>query len=98
MARTEAVRTELERGGTDSGEVANDESEHDTMVAEIRREQTELAEIEGALTRLRLGTYGLCEATGVPIETERLRVLPSTRYCAAAAAARERASQPQTRA
>ncbi len=95
--RFEAVRAGGERGGTDSGDDASDESEHETLVAEIRQERTELAEVEAALARIRLGTYGVCERSGVAIEPERLRALPWTRYSAAEAARRERESRRQPR-
>lgn len=85
-----AVRAGNECGGTDSIEVASSEAEHDTLFAEIRHEHAELAEIEAALARLRLGTYGVCELTGAPIEPARLRALPWTRYSAIAAAKLER--------
>ena len=85
-----AVRAGNERGGTDSIEVASSEAEHDTLFAEIGHEQAELAEIEAALTRLRLGTYGVCELSGAPIEAARLRALSWTRYSVIAAAKLER--------
>ncbi len=97
-ARLDAVRVGLERGGTDSGEVANDEAEHGTLLAEIRQERTELAEIEAALERLRAGSYGICEATGASIEPERLRALPWTRLGATAAATRERSIKARAQA
>lgn len=39
------------------------------------------AEVAFALARLDAGTYGTCEACGVPIAPERLEVVPATRYC-----------------
>jgi RNA polymerase-binding transcription factor DksA len=41
--------------------------------------ETELAEIEAALTRLDDGTYGIDEVTGAPIDPERLDALPTAR-------------------
>ncbi|MBN1580959.1 MAG: TraR/DksA C4-type zinc finger protein [Anaerolineae bacterium] len=34
-----------------------------------------------ALTRLRQGTYGVCEQCGQPIHPDRLTVLPETKLC-----------------
>jgi RNA polymerase-binding transcription factor DksA len=75
----------LERGGTDCVDTADGACELDTLRAEIALEGAELTEIDAALERLRLGTYGLCEATGGPIEPARLRAVPWTRFSATAA-------------
>jgi RNA polymerase-binding transcription factor DksA len=83
-------RTPVERGGTDAVDVANDESDHVRLLAQISQEQTELTEVEAALERIKAGTYGACEITGKPIAAERLRAIPWTRLSQKAAAARER--------
>lgn len=74
----QASRVPFDRTG-DPVDVANEKQEHDTLLAEIRREDTEVAEIDAALRRIRDGTYGICEMTGRPIGDQRLRVLPWTR-------------------
>ncbi|MDR1255489.1 MAG: hypothetical protein LBJ94_00985 [Puniceicoccales bacterium] len=43
-------------------------------------EQEALTEIERAIERIHRSTYGICELTGVPIEAERLEVVPFTRF------------------
>lgn len=83
--RTKAIRTPLPHGGADSVDIANDEADHSTMLAEISLEAAELLEVEAALERIRAGTYGNCEVTGQPIAPERLRAIPWTRRCVAAA-------------
>jgi DnaK suppressor protein len=40
-----------------------------------------LAQIDRALGRLALGTYGICERCGKPIGAERLRARPSATLC-----------------
>ena len=60
--------------------------ERDELVAELSLEEVELAEVEAALTRIQEGKYGVCEATGAPIDPERLRAIPWTRFTQAAAA------------
>ncbi len=40
-----------------------------------------LAEVDAALARIDQGTFGLCEVCHDPIEPERLRVDPTTRFC-----------------
>lgn len=50
-----------------------------------------LAEVDHALTKFDLGTYGICEDTGVPIAEARLERLPYARYTVAAQEKREKA-------
>ena len=76
---TSEVRTTLERGGEDDIDRANDKSERDTLLAEIRVEEAELSEVDAALERIRRGTYGICEITGRQISAARLRAIPWTR-------------------
>lgn len=40
-----------------------------------------LGEVEGALERLRKGTYGICESCKKPISERRLSALPEARLC-----------------
>jgi len=40
-----------------------------------------LREVEGALERLRDGTYGTCMECGMPVSRKRLEALPWARYC-----------------
>jgi len=40
-----------------------------------------LAEVDAALRRMELGSYGLCEVCHDPVETERLIADPLTRFC-----------------
>jgi DnaK suppressor protein len=40
-----------------------------------------LTEVEAALGRLHAGFYGICEGCAKVISTERLEVLPMSRYC-----------------
>lgn len=86
-------RTPMERGGTDVVDVANDESEHVRLLAQMSQEQTELTEVEAALERIKAGTYGVCEITGEPIGAERLRAIPWTRLSQKAAVEREQSGK-----
>jgi DnaK suppressor protein len=92
-----AVRVPHERGGTDLLDFAEDETELTTLRAELALEETELSAIDAALKRLQDGTYGTCEATGVPIAPERLRALPWTPLSKDAAAQIERANGSRRR-
>jgi DnaK suppressor protein len=82
--------TPLPRGGNDTTDVAEQEIERETLLAELAHEQAELMEVEAALQRIQRGTYGICEATGLRISAERLRAVPWTRYCQSAAQRRDR--------
>lgn len=86
-----AGREPFEREGADAVDRATDETEDNTVRAELVREGRELAEVEAALGRLAAGTYGICEATGMPISAQRLRALPWTRWSKGAAERRESA-------
>jgi len=70
---------------SDFAERASEESELEIIFAELSAEKDQLAEVEAAIERIKKGSYGVCQATGKPIEEVRLRALPWTRYCHAAA-------------
>ena len=50
----------------------------------IERNIKFINELNRALERIHNGTYGICRATGQPIEKERLEFAPHTRYSIAA--------------
>lgn len=47
------------------------------------RAQETMADVGHALERIDLGTYGSCEACGVPMPFERLEAIPWARLCVA---------------
>ena len=49
----------------------------------VGRIEAELAAVEHALERLRLGTYRQCEACGAPLDPAELEADPLRRHCAA---------------
>lgn len=65
--------------GDESDLAAAHQEEHSFLVNQSRL-KTQLLEIEFALSRMEQGTYGFCEETDEPIETERLLAIPWTRY------------------
>jgi DnaK suppressor protein len=75
------------RGDESDLAVAHQE-EHNFLVKQGRM-KTQLLEIEFALSRIEQGTYGFCEETDEPIETERLLAIPWTRYSIEGAEMRE---------
>lgn len=50
----------------------------------IERNRKFINELNRAIERIKNGTYGICRATGKPIERERLEFAPHTRYSIAA--------------
>ena len=58
------------------------------------RDRQKIREIDAALERLAVGTYGECEKCEREIRIERLRVLPTTTLCIDCAAARESKKRP----
>lgn len=65
---------------TDQADQGMDQAEWDRMHVEELSQMDRLAEVEHALAKIALGTYGLCEACDQPIPEARLRVLPTARY------------------
>src|SRR5919202_5121715 len=72
-------------GGADTtGDTADVafESGSDEMASQLAAlDARELAQIERALTKLKQGTYGICEGCGNKIAVARLNALPYTAYC-----------------
>jgi RNA polymerase-binding transcription factor DksA len=65
-------------------DAGTDQYDCDFALGMVSADQESLYEIEEALNRIRRGSYGICEVSGLPIEEERLEVLPWTRFSAAA--------------
>ena len=65
----------------------------DYLLGMTSTEQDTLIEVNDAIQRIELGTYGVCEATGKPIPAERLAAVPWTRYTVEAQAMLEKQNQ-----
>ena len=59
--------------------------ERSQIGALVRQVELHLAEIDAAVVRVNLGTYGTCERCGEPIGDERLTARPVARTCIACA-------------
>ncbi|HKV85534.1 MAG TPA: TraR/DksA C4-type zinc finger protein [Ktedonobacterales bacterium] len=64
----------------DEGDSSVDLEEVDREAGEWDDARSDLADVEHALSKFALGTYGVCELGGEPIPVERLRALPEARY------------------
>lgn len=78
------IKVELSSIGMDGEldeilDMAEIEIENSTDHMLLEKLETELDEINAALNRIALGTYGICEKTNQPIPIERLKVNPTAR-------------------
>ncbi len=90
LARREALRSaireqmdgmRLGRGAADPADAAS-YAAHDAVDSElVDLESRELSQVEGALEKMRNGTYGICEGCGKKIQLARLNALPYSTYC-----------------
>jgi|ERR1043166_4022212 RNA polymerase-binding protein DksA len=62
-------------------DLATDTFEQDLALGRVEDVSQEIRTIEEALTRLREGTFGVCEQCEKKISVERLRAIPYTRLC-----------------
>ncbi len=85
--RQELLRSDNERyidlAGTvhDHGEEAIADLLADLAIAEIDWQVREIADIERALQRIAVGSYGVCTDCGEEIDHERLAVYPTAKRC-----------------
>jgi RNA polymerase-binding transcription factor DksA len=61
-------------------DAGTDNFDRDFALSMASSEQSAVYEIEQALGRIRSGSYGVCELTGKPIETDRLKAVPWARF------------------
>ncbi|MSU68064.1 MAG: hypothetical protein EXS40_05720 [Opitutaceae bacterium] len=62
----------------------------ENLIAEVDSEEALLADVEAALERLQLGTYGSCFPSQQPIPLPRLRAFPWTQFRREAATSLEK--------
>ncbi len=70
-------------------DVGTDNWEQEFTFGLIENEQDRIREIDAALKRIQNKTYGVCQATHVPISLARLEAKPWAKYCIEYARARE---------
>lgn len=74
---TTTDRSIIVEPGTDAGVLFG----HEQVVILEQRLRNDLREIEGALAKIKKGTYGKCDKCGKPIGVRRLEAKPSAIYC-----------------
>ena len=78
--RSRAEGSEASAFGMHQADAGSDAYDRDFALSLLSQEQDALYEIEEALKRIDLGTYGMCEMSGKPIAHARLEAIPFTRY------------------
>lgn len=76
--------------GMHQGDAGSDAYDRDFALGMLSKEANALGEIEEALQRLELGTYGICEESGEQIPEPRLDAMPFARLTVACQAAKEK--------
>lgn len=72
---------ELSGADQHQADIGTETFEREKDLSILENVEAELTDIEHALQRLNDGTYGICEACGRPIDSERLEAMPATRLC-----------------
>ncbi len=78
--RSRAEGSEASAFGMHQADAGSDAYDRDFALSLLSQEQDALYEIEEALKRIELGTYGNCEMSSKPIAHARLEAIPFTRY------------------
>ncbi len=60
---------------------ASEQFGHATNEALKKEVERKLIQVRKALTRIKIGKYGMCEKCGKMIDTDRLMVMPETTVC-----------------
>ena len=77
--RARAESNEASAFGMHQADAGSDAYDRDFALNLLSQEQDALYEIDEALKRIELGTYGTCEMSGKPINKERLEAIPFAR-------------------
>ncbi|MEK0444756.1 MAG: ral stress protein [Verrucomicrobiota bacterium] len=78
--RSRAEGSEASAFGMHQADAGSDAYDRDFALSLLSQEQDALYEIEQALKRIELGTYGICEMSGKEIMKARLEAMPFARY------------------
>ncbi len=78
--RARAEGSEASAFGMHQADAGSDAYDRDFALSLLSQEQDALYEIDEALKRIELGTYGKCEMSGKPIMRARLEAIPFARY------------------
>jgi RNA polymerase-binding transcription factor DksA len=77
----EATERELSSAEQHPSELASETIGLEIDQSVLKHADLELEELEAAVIRVDLGSYGRCEACGQPISEARLEAIPTARFC-----------------
>src|ERR1700716_4650957 len=78
--RSRAEGNEASAFGMHQADAGSDAYDRDFALSLLSQEQDALYEIDQALKRIEVGTYGVCEMSGKPIPHARLEAIPFARF------------------
>ena len=78
--RSRAEGSEASAFGMHQADAGSDAYDRDFALSLLSQEQDALYEIDEALKRVEIGTYGKCEMSGKPIPRARLEAIPFARF------------------
>jgi DnaK suppressor protein len=78
--RSRAEGSEASAFGMHQADAGSDAYDRDFALSLLSQEQDALYEIDQALKRIEVGTYGICEMSGKPIPRARLEAIPFARF------------------
>src|SRR6266705_2446331 len=78
--RSRAEGSEASAFGMHQADAGSDAYDRDFALSLLSQEQDALYEIDQALKRIEIGTYGVCELSGKPIPRARLEAIPFARF------------------
>lgn len=78
--RSRAEGSEASAFGMHQADAGSDAYDRDFALSLLSQEQDALYEIDEAIKRIELGTYGICEMSGKPIPHARLEAIPFARF------------------
>ena len=78
--RSRAEGSEASAFGMHQADAGSDAYDRDFALSLLSQEQDALYEIDQALKRIEVGTYGKCEMSGKPIPRARLEAIPFARF------------------
>jgi RNA polymerase-binding transcription factor DksA len=78
--KARANGNEIPDSSGDRADAGSDATQRDFAMSLLSQEHDALTEIDQALKRIQLGTYGVCEGSGKAIPRARLEAIPFARY------------------
>lgn len=79
----EPTSGEVDVLASDLADIADNIEKYESNTAVLKQLEKQYTDVKLALSKIKKGTYGICEVNGCPIEKERLEANPSARTCLA---------------